>query len=89
MDQICPRCRSEHLIRDLRLADESPAFGSERSKDHLVEFDSSPNALIFKDTMSVRVRAVVCGNCGHVELVAEDPQGLWAMYQEATHPRQS
>lgn len=88
MENHCPRCGSDEIIPHLRVADESP-MGGYRSREHVIEADAHPDALIFKDTVSVRISASVCGNCGHVELRADDYRGLYVAYRQAMRGEQS
>jgi hypothetical protein len=40
-----------------------------------------PEALIFKDRVYGRLKADICGDCGHVELRVENPGELYEHYR--------
>jgi hypothetical protein len=51
------------------------------SDDHAVTFDLNPHAAIFKSTISARVLARVCGECGHIALFVENPAEFAAQFK--------
>lgn len=73
----CPRCGSEKIMPNLRIHDRYKG----RHDDWIgIEIEGKPDALIFKDTHKEFLRATVCGECGNVELTADNPKGLWETY---------
>ena len=89
----CPRCGSEDIMHNLRIRDHSDAVGS--AKDLEVEVQGNPNALIFKQARTAKLRATVCSGCGNVGLSVDKPKSLWATYsrqsksQKTLHKRSS
>ena len=74
----CSVCGSTEIIPDLKIVD----HGYMDSKHDLaIEFHGKPSALIFKDTKKGVLKATVCGRCGHVDLLIDDPRELWRIYQ--------
>ena len=79
MDAICSRCRSTKLMSGLRIQDQGQ-HSDGKLKVHILNRD--PGALFLKEPLYGRLEATVCGTCGHVELAAVDPAGLYAAYEE-------
>ena len=75
----CEKCGSNKIIPGVRLADQGQ--GSD-GKAKLVVF-GNPYAVIFKDRRYSEVKANVCGECGHVELRASNPQSLYRHYRQS------
>ena len=69
----CSRCGSENIMTNLQVR---VGVGEELE----VEVRGDPNALVFKQTHREALRATVCGECGNVELSAENPGALWGIY---------
>ena len=69
----CSRCGSENIMTNLQVR---VGVGEELE----VEVRGDPNALVFKQTHREALRATVCGECGNVELSAENPGALWEIY---------
>lgn len=42
-----------------------------------VGLHTKPKAMVMKGSVRVDASVQVCGECGAVELVADDPQALW------------
>ncbi len=67
--ESCPKCGSNRVIDDVRIV----AFEG----GHLVaKVQKKPHAKLFKGTVSVPLKARVCGACGYAELYASDPASL-------------
>ena len=69
----CARCGSRDVIADAKVIDR---------EDYNVERDLSvatfrrPQAFVFKGRQTTTVSAWVCGDCGFIELYADDPGSL-------------
>jgi len=74
----CAKCGSEKVIPDVRLISNRDDFWNELR----LRVDRNPGALFLRDSFFSGVTARVCGNCGHTELAALDPEGLWDAYQQ-------
>jgi len=75
----CEKCGSNKIIPGVRLADQGQ--GSD-GKAKVVVF-GNPDAVIFKERRYSEVTADVCGECGHVELKASNPQSLYRHYRQS------
>lgn len=75
----CVRCDSTRMIPDQIVEDRSDHGGGEL---HTVVY-AHPNAWIFKNALRGRLRADICGDCGHVELRVEDPGALYEHYRNS------
>lgn len=73
----CPRCGAEAVIPDARLVDRGD---SDARKNAEVGVMRAPEAVLFKDEVRVPLRAQICGECGFVELYAQNPAALWSAY---------
>ena len=71
----CSKCGSENIMTNLQVR---VGVGEELE----VEVRGAPNALVFKQTHREALRATVCGECGNVELSAENPGALWKIYTQ-------
>jgi len=74
--RLCPRCGSAKIIRNARIFNQGESLIGQIQ----VAVDANPEALIFKDRLHDQLVADVCGNCGHVELRAVHPKGLYEHY---------
>ncbi len=79
MDPTCSRCRSTKLMSGLHVVDQG--MGSDGGLKVFVA-DRQPDSFFQPKSLFARLRASVCGACGHVELVAVDPAGLYAAFAE-------
>ena len=70
----CLKCGSGAMIPGVRVVDRGD--GDVR-KTTEVGLATKPDAVLFKGEVRVETRAVVCGDCGFVELYATDPAALW------------
>jgi len=48
-----------------------------------VRVDADPTAIMFKKSMRSDVHAWICGQCGYMELYADNPSELYQAYAEA------
>ena len=76
----CLRCGSPQRIAPVRVMDKGEGNGQH---DLRLRVDGDPDALIFKDRIYSTVHAEVCADCGHVVLIADDPQELRQAAQRA------
>ena len=74
----CPRCGSDALIPDAFLGAKDLATALRLT----VGVYTKPDALVLKGAVTSGVRVEVCGECGHIEAVAEEPGALWDAYVE-------
>lgn len=75
----CPKCGSSKIIPEARVVDQG-----EYSNGHLcVEICGAPDAVIFKDRLRGHLTAIICGECGHVELQVENPHALYEKYRQS------
>lgn len=70
----CLKCGSDAMIPDVRLIDRGDA---DYRKPAEVGVATKPDATLFKGEVRVGTSAMVCGDCGFVELYAADPVTLW------------
>ncbi len=73
----CTRCNSDAVIPDAHVF--VPDLGSSRIQ---VGIERKPDARILKDPARTDVRVRICGDCGLVEVEADDPGYLWDAYVE-------
>jgi hypothetical protein len=73
----CPKCESTKIIPN--------AMIREQSSDGALKImvDANPDALIFKNREYSTLFANICGECGHVELKAEDYRKLYIHYLQS------
>lgn len=72
----CPKCNSDHMVDGAYVAD----AGGARV---VVGTDHHPDRGRLPTAVSTQVHASVCGACGYVELYANQPAELYAMYRRA------
>jgi hypothetical protein len=75
--ETCSKCGSDRMMASVRLLDRTADMSA---KDLTAEVYEYPNALLFKGTVGVTLRAHICGSCGYSELYADTPEGLWQAY---------
>ena len=79
MTIACAKCGSTEVIRD----------GAAFYKDGwflgrlMAGFEANPGAAVFKGKACHAMRAVLCGQCGYVDLFVTNPQELYAEYKKA------
>jgi hypothetical protein len=79
MNSGCVKCGSTKVIPNVQVFDQG-----HYSDGHLkVIIAEEPKALLFKHNKLTALRAQVCGDCGHTELVVEDPQMLYDAYTKS------
>lgn len=72
-ESTCPKCASEHIIRNLRIVDRTLEEGwGATINDLKLEVLTKPNARIRKGAVGIPLSANVCGNCGYTELYVKD-----------------
>lgn len=72
-NQKCMKCASTNLIDGVRLIDQVD-YGVDN--DLRVATDRRPEAWLFKGRRYTNLLALVCGDCGFVELRVTDPSAL-------------
>lgn len=76
MEPRCAKCDSTKIIPDVQVFDQG-----QYSDGHLkVIIAEKPDALLFKKNKLTAVRAQVCGDCGHMEFLVQDPKMLYEAY---------
>lgn len=78
MARICDKCGSDKIIPHAKVIDR---IGSGAEGDLAVSVDEKPDAFMFKQRIRSGVSAKVCGNCGFLELYADDPASLYSAYE--------
>ena len=77
----CLKCGSDALVPNARLIDTDESGDRQAAQ---VGVQTKPDAWILKGEVRVGTRAAVCGDCGFVELYAEDPHAVWEAHVERT-----
>jgi hypothetical protein len=87
MELRCAKCGSEKVIPLVSVQDQGQL--SDGTLRAFVGY-SNPEAWVFKGTIYARLRASICGQCGHTELTAQDPGALYEAYLKtnAGRPRE-
>ena len=75
----CPRCGSTKVIPGVTVADQ----GKQSDGELEVVVLGNPQALIFKDRLYGKIKADICGKCGHVELRVANPKELYRQYRKS------
>ncbi len=78
MVEGCAKCGSDKIIPQAKVIDRAD-YNTET--DLTVAVDEKPDAFVFKQRIRSGVTAKVCGNCGYLELYADEPQSLYSAYQ--------
>ena len=73
----CAKCGSEKIIPLVGIMDQGQY--SDGKLKAFVGF-TNPEAWLFKGRVYARLRATICGECGHTELTAENPGALYEAY---------
>lgn len=75
----CSRCGSSKMIED------GVVFDDGRNSKSLLEagFLRTPSRIVFRGNVSQVVRAVICGECGYLEMHLDNAPDLYAQYIEA------
>jgi len=74
---ICLKCGSNRIIPLARVVDQGQY--SDGKLKAIVGY-TNPEAWVFKGTIYAKLKANICGQCGHTELVAEEPEKLYEAY---------
>lgn len=69
----CLKCGSDAMIPNVRLIERTD---SDRQATE-VGLATKPNAVLFKGEVRVETTALVCSDCGFVEVYATQPHRLW------------
>ncbi|MEM1055001.1 MAG: hypothetical protein AAGI52_05705 [Bacteroidota bacterium] len=72
INPTCVRCGSDALIPDVFV--QAKGYGAVQLQ---VGLHTRPDAVMLKRTVVSDASARVCGECGAVELLADDPHALW------------
>ena len=73
----CLKCGSDAVVPDVELVDRGE---SDARRPTQLGFETKPDAILFTGEVRVGTRARVCGDCGFVELYADDAAKLWDAY---------
>jgi hypothetical protein len=71
---VCSRCGGGRMMKGCRVR------GYQGGEVEIEVGQRNPEALVFTYPISASIRASICGDCGHVEFVAENPRRLWTDY---------
>ena len=74
----CAKCGSNSIIRRAMAVDKVTATGAERN--FTVRVDADPTATVFKKSTRSDVHAWICGQCGYMELYADNPAELYEAF---------
>ena len=77
MELTCMKCGSEKIIPLAAVLDQGEY--SDGSLKARVAY-TNPEAWIFKGSVTTKLRASICGECGFTELTAENPQEIYEAY---------
>ncbi|WP_420455263.1 hypothetical protein [Rubrivirga sp.] len=77
----CLKCGSDAMVPDVRVIDRGE---SDMRKTAELGLATKPGALLFKGEVRSETRALVCGDCGFVEVYAADPHRLWDAHIDRT-----
>ena len=79
MALTCPQCGSDKIIPNARMVDQ----GRYSAGPPQIVVDQHPEALLLKYPVIQNVNAIVCGECGVIQLVAENPALLYQAHIES------
>ena len=65
----CTQCESESLIENVRAIDRSQQLGH---SDLSLEIYRDPSAIFFKGAMTLKLKPLVCADCGFVMFTLSD-----------------
>lgn len=77
----CAKCSSTSVIQRAMAVDKVSAAGAEQAST--VRVDADPNAMVFKKSARSVVHAWICGQCGYIELYADNPGELYQAFTAA------
>lgn len=75
----CPHCGSDKIVANAKMLDLGQYSGGKLQ----IAVDENPEALLFKHRVAQVVNARVCGDCGVIQLVAENPGLLYQAYLDS------
>ena len=73
----CARCGAQAMIPDASIV--AKGYGAMTPQ---ISVNRNPEAKILKRPVTVDASVSVCGECGAVELRADEPHKLWEAYME-------
>ena len=73
----CPKCDSTEVIPGVTIADRT--YGGILSLSALIR--ERPDALMFQQDRTFRIRAWICTECGYTELYADEPEKILDSYK--------
>lgn len=79
MSIVCTRCGSSEVVPRVRVVERGDG---NMLHDLQVEVYRRPNARLFKGAEYSKLFAQLCGACGHVELYADMPRAIYAVYTQ-------
>lgn len=79
MQLTCPQCGSDKMIPNARMVEQ----GRYSAGPPQIVVAQHPEALVLKYPVIQNINANVCGECGVIQLVAENPGMLYQAYLEA------
>ena len=82
----CAKCGSDSVIRRAMVIDKVTAMGAEQNLT--VGVNADPTAIVFKKPARSDVHAWICGQCGYVEIYADDPAELYQAFLTAQSERE-
>ena len=77
----CAKCGSSSIIRRALVIDKVSAAGNEQS--FTVRVDADPGAVMFKKSVRSDIHAWICGECGFIEMYADNPLELYKAFTTA------
>jgi hypothetical protein len=77
INPVCVRCGSDAMIPDVFV--QAKGYGAVQLQ---VGLHTRPSAVMLKRAVVSDTTARVCGECGAVELLAENPQKLWEAHMD-------
>jgi hypothetical protein len=83
MNASCAKCGSEKIIPLVGIMDQGQ-YSDGKLKARVGY--TNPEAWLFKGPVYARLRATICGECGHTELTAENPSALYEAYLRTQGP---
>ena len=78
----CLKCGSDAMVPEVRVIDRGDANTTRLTTE--LGLATKPDAVLFKGEVRVETTASVCGDCGFVELYANDPHTLWDAHIDRT-----
>ncbi len=81
---MCVVCRSERIIPMATIGNRPETFAGPglATSEPAIVIHTNPQATLMKKPVYGRIHAWVCGECGHMQLFADNPQALYAAYEQ-------